>query len=83
VKFGRIAAAEHAVGAVPRAVQRQDATRWYRKRMEFTEEGWRSLADHARERQLLFLSSPFSIEAVDRSNASMPRGRSRREKPRT
>src|SRR5258705_375087 len=33
--------------------------------MEFTEEGWRGLADHARERGILFLSSPFSIQAVD------------------
>jgi N-acetylneuraminate synthase len=33
--------------------------------MEFTEEQWRGLAEHAREQGLLFLSSPFSIEAVD------------------
>jgi N,N'-diacetyllegionaminate synthase len=45
---------------------RQDKTRYeYWKRMEFTEEGWRGLADHARERGILFLSSPFSIQAVD------------------
>ena len=42
-----------------------DATRFeYWKRMEFTEEHWRGLADHARERGLAFLSSPFSLEAV-------------------
>ena len=45
---------------------RQDATRYdYWKRMEFTEPQWRELADHAGERGLLFLSSPFSIEAVE------------------
>jgi N-acetylneuraminate synthase len=45
---------------------RQDNTRYdYWKRMEFTEEGWRGLAEHARERGILFLSSPFSIEAVE------------------
>ena len=45
---------------------RQDKTRYdYWKRMEFTEEGWRGLADHARDRGILFLSSPFSIQAVD------------------
>jgi N-acetylneuraminate synthase len=45
---------------------RQDATRYdYWKRMEFTEAQWRGLADHALERGLVFLSSPFSHEAVD------------------
>ena len=44
----------------------QDATRYdYWKRMEFTPEGWRGLADHAHQRGLIFLSSPFSEEAVD------------------
>jgi N-acetylneuraminate synthase len=44
----------------------QDETRFdYWKRMEFTEDGWRSLAAHARERGLIFLSSPFSLEAVE------------------
>src|SRR5687767_11289354 len=33
--------------------------------MEFTEPQWRELADHAGERGLLFLSSPFSVEAVE------------------
>jgi N-acetylneuraminate synthase len=33
--------------------------------MEFTEEQWRGLADHARARGILFISSPFSLEAVD------------------
>ncbi|MEW5984278.1 MAG: N-acetylneuraminate synthase family protein [Acidobacteriota bacterium] len=44
----------------------QDRTRFeYWTRMEFTEDQWRGLADHARDRGLLFLSSPFSIEAVE------------------
>ena len=44
----------------------QDQTRYdYWKRMEFTEEQWHGLAEHARERGLIFLSSPFSEEAVD------------------
>ncbi len=44
----------------------QDASRYaYWKRMEFTEEEWRGLKSHANERGLVFLSSPFSIEAVD------------------
>lgn len=45
---------------------RQDATRYeYWRRMEFTEEQWHGLRRHADERGLLFLSSPFSLEAVD------------------
>jgi N,N'-diacetyllegionaminate synthase len=44
----------------------QDATRYdYWKRMEFTFEQWRDLAAHARDRGLVFLSSAFSIEAVE------------------
>jgi N-acetylneuraminate synthase len=33
--------------------------------MEFTEPQWRELKQHADERKLLFLSSPFSVEAVE------------------
>ncbi|HEY5616580.1 MAG TPA: N-acetylneuraminate synthase family protein [Vicinamibacterales bacterium] len=45
---------------------RQDASRYdYWKRMEFTESQWQGLADHAREAGLVFLSSPFSVEAVE------------------
>jgi N-acetylneuraminate synthase len=41
-----------------------DSSRYaYWKRMEFTREQWASLAAHARERGLVFLSSPFSLEA--------------------
>ena len=44
----------------------QDDTRHdYWRRMEFTEDQWRDLAEHAREKGLLFLSSPFSVEAVE------------------
>jgi N,N'-diacetyllegionaminate synthase len=44
----------------------QDATRYdYWRRMEFTEEQWVGLKRHADERRLQFLSSPFSMEAVD------------------
>jgi N,N'-diacetyllegionaminate synthase len=45
---------------------RQDATRFdYWKRMEFTPPQWRGLADHARDVGLVFLSTPFSMQAVD------------------
>lgn len=37
----------------------------YWKRMEFTREEWQGLADHARARGLVFLSSAFSLEAVE------------------
>jgi N-acetylneuraminate synthase len=44
----------------------QDETRYaYWRRMEFTEPQWAELHRHARERNLLFLSSPFSLEAVE------------------
>ena len=43
----------------------EDANRYdYWKRMEFTEEQWAELANHAKEKGLYFLSSPFSISAV-------------------
>ncbi len=45
---------------------KQDNSRFdYWKRMEFTEEQWLGLKQHADEKGLLFLSSPFSVEAVD------------------
>ncbi len=44
----------------------QDETRYdYWRRMEFTREQWASLKTHADEVGLLFLSSAFSLEAVD------------------
>jgi N,N'-diacetyllegionaminate synthase len=68
VKFQtHIAAAESTPGEPWRVkFSRQDATRYdYWKRMEFTEEQWHGLKRHADERGLLFLSSPFSVEAVE------------------
>lgn len=45
---------------------RQDKTRYdYWKRMEFSPEQWRGLRDHAHEKNLVFLSTPFSVAAVD------------------
>lgn len=44
----------------------QDRSRFdYWKRMEFTEDQWRELKTHADARHLVFISSPFSIEAVE------------------
>ena len=48
------------------AFSAQDKSRFdYWKRMEFSEEEWATLRAHATEKNLLFLSSPFSDEAVD------------------
>ncbi len=68
VKFQTHIASAESTSAEPFRVtfSRQDATRYeYWKRIEFTEAQWRGLADHSRERGLMFLSSPFSPEAVD------------------
>ena len=68
VKFQTHIAAAESTPDEPWRVKfsRQDQTRYdYWKRMEFTEEQWRGLRDHASERGLVFLSSPFSIEAVE------------------
>jgi len=68
VKFQTHIAAAESTPSEPFRVKfsRQDKTRYdYWKRMEFTEDGWRGLAEHARERGMLFLSSPFSIQAVE------------------
>ncbi len=67
VKFQtHIAAAESTLDEPFRtAMSGQDKTRYdYWRRMEFTAEQWDGLARHARERGLVFLSSPFSAEAV-------------------
>lgn len=43
----------------------QDDTRFdYWKRMEFTADQWCGLAQHAQKRNIVFISSPFSVEAV-------------------
>jgi len=68
VKFQTHIAAAESTPSEPWRVRfsPQDETRYaYWKRMEFTEEQWRGLFRHARERGLLFLSSAFSFEAVD------------------
>lgn len=44
----------------------QDETRYdYWKRMEFSEAQWVGLKEHAEDKGLQFLSSPFSFEAMD------------------
>src|SRR3989440_5343198 len=68
VKFQtHIAAAESTPGEPWRVrFSRQDESRYaYWRRMEFTEEQWHGLRCHATERDLLFLSSPLSIAAVE------------------
>ena len=68
VKFQTHIASAESTPAEPFRVKfsRQDATRYeYWKRMEFTEEQWRGLAAHCQARGVLFISSPFSLEAVD------------------
>lgn len=67
IKFQtHIAAAESTPGEPWRVkFSPQDATRFeYWRRMEFRPAHWHGLREHARERGLLFLSSPFSLEAV-------------------
>jgi N,N'-diacetyllegionaminate synthase len=68
VKFQtHIAAAESTPGEPWRLkFSRQDESRYaYWRRMEFTEEQWAGLQRHAVDRGLLFLSSPFSLQAFD------------------
>ena len=68
VKFQTHIAEAESTPAEPFRVKfsRQDASRYdYWKRMAFTEEQWRGLAEHCAERGVLFISSPFSLEAVD------------------
>lgn len=68
VKFQTHIASAESTPSEPFRVKfsRQDATRYdYWKRMEFSEEQWAGLASHARDRGLLFLSSAFSVTAVD------------------
>ncbi len=46
----------------------------YWKRMQFTEEQWNGLKQHAEERGLVFLSTPFSVDAakmLERLNVSL------------
>jgi len=68
VKFQTHIAAAESTPAEPFRVKfsQQDASRYdYWRRMEFSEDQWRGLAEHCAQRQVLFISSPFSIEAVE------------------
>lgn len=47
----------------------QDASRYdYWRRMEFSGEQWAGLAEHAQDRSMEFLCSPFSVKAVELLN---------------
>jgi N,N'-diacetyllegionaminate synthase len=68
VKFQTHIAAAESTPSEPWRVKfsRQDDSRFqYWQRMEFTESQWQGLKDHADDAGLYFLSSPFSLEAVD------------------
>jgi N-acetylneuraminate synthase len=68
VKFQTHIAAEESTFGEPWRVpfSRQDASRYdYWKRMEFTACQWKGLKEHAEARGLMFLSSPFSVAAVE------------------
>ena len=68
VKFQTHIAAAESTPAEPWRVKfsPQDETRYdYWKRMEFTRPQWLELKAHADRRGLLFLSSPFSLEAFE------------------
>jgi N,N'-diacetyllegionaminate synthase len=67
VKFQTHLAAAESTPAEPWRVRfsRQDVTRCdYWRRTAFTEEQWAGLREHASQRGLIFLSSPFSVEAA-------------------
>ncbi len=68
VKFQTHLAAAESTPSEPWRVafSRQDASRYdYWRRMEFPAQAWAELFAHAKERGLVFLSSPFSLEAVE------------------
>ena len=68
VKFQTHIAEAESTPAEPFRIKfsRQDASRYeYWKRIAFSEAHWRGLAEHCRERGVLFISSPFSLEAVE------------------
>lgn len=76
VKFQtHIAAAESTLDEPFRIkFSKQDQTRYdYWKRMEFTFEQWQELQEHAHQKGLVFLSTPFSKQAVELlENLDMP-----------
>ena len=68
VKFQTHIAAEESCPDEPFRVNfsYEDATRFdYWRRMEFNQDQWQELERHANERDLVFLSSPFSLAAVE------------------
>ena len=68
IKFQTHIAAAESTPAEPWRVKfsQQDDSRYdYWRRMEFSPEQWAGLKRHADERGLIFLSSPFSLEAVE------------------
>ncbi|HXG87678.1 MAG TPA: N-acetylneuraminate synthase family protein [Vicinamibacterales bacterium] len=68
VKFQTHIAAAESTPSEPFRVKfsTQDATRYqYWQRMEFTEPQWQELATHAQRAGMVFMSSPFSVEAVE------------------
>ena len=71
IKFQTHIAAAESTPSEPwrKPFSEQDATRIdYWKRMEFSEKQWSSLHEHARKRNLCFISSPFSLQAVEMLN---------------
>jgi N,N'-diacetyllegionaminate synthase len=67
IKFQTHIAAAESTPEEPFRIQfsPQDRTRYdYWKRMEFSEAQWQGLAEHAADRGLVFLSTPFSLDAV-------------------
>src|SRR6476646_8035069 len=67
VKFQTHIAAAESTATEPWRIRfsPQDSTRYeYWRRMEFSEAQWVGLKKHADDKGLLFLSSPFSVEAV-------------------
>jgi len=68
IKFQTHIASAESTPAEPWRVKfsRQDKTRYdYWRRMEFSQEQWRGLLLHAQQKKLIFLSSPFSLKAVE------------------
>lgn len=68
VKFQTHIASEESTAAEPWRIKfsRQDKSRYdYWKRMEFTEEQWQELKKHSDESGIEFMSSPFSVAAVE------------------
>jgi N,N'-diacetyllegionaminate synthase len=68
VKFQTHIAAAESTSAEPWRIKfsRQDETRFsYWRRMEFTTEQWQGLKQHCEQKNVVFLSSPFSLKAVD------------------